>query len=215
MGTISIIDTLEPAGPRRYFAKEGQIVRINRLNGKTQIKSGVTTPEALAYWGLAYEVVTAPANADDVLQDPQQVDGIWTTVWVPRVYTESELNSMRLSAVQQLNAHIESIVQAKAALYPDFETKTWDVQEAEARAWDADPNAATPYIDILLTGRYGAENVAAERAGICGRIIANADAYRALGHTYAGICQAHRAAIYGAQTKADIDAALVAALAVM
>lgn len=63
-----------------------QVNRLPRIKGRTQITTE-THPDALTHYSLAREVRTEPANPDNVLQDPQQVDGVWTTVWAPRVYT--------------------------------------------------------------------------------------------------------------------------------
>lgn len=88
---MNIIDFIDQANPVRYSAPEGQRFIIPRLKGVTQIIAGKAHPDALAHYLLAYEVVTSPANTDDMLMEkPQLIDGVWTTVWSPRVYTLAE-----------------------------------------------------------------------------------------------------------------------------
>lgn len=107
----NIIDTLNLGGPRRYFAPGGGRVRIPRLEGKTQIIAGKTSPEALAHWGLAYEIITEPTNPDDVLQDPQQVDGEWVTVWAPKppMTDEEFLALVEFSIQDKLDQQAQSL----------------------------------------------------------------------------------------------------------
>lgn len=55
-----------------------------------------------------------------------------------------------------LNLINEAYSQAIAQLVsstPDFERESWPKQELEARAWQADINAPTPYVDLLATNR--------------------------------------------------------------
>lgn len=49
-----------------------------------------------------------------------------------------------------------AFTQAAAALtdgYPESERLTWPVQQQEALAWEADPDAPTPYLDGLAAAR--------------------------------------------------------------
>lgn len=57
------------------------------------------------------------------------------------------------AAHARINRHYELAVNALTAGYPDTEIASWPKQEAEARAWYADPNSLTPWIDGAAAAR--------------------------------------------------------------
>ena len=79
---------------------------------------------------------------------------------------------------------------------PDFELQTWPLQSAEALAWQADNNAATPMLDTIAAAR------GIERIPLIKKALKKATAFRLLTAHVAGQRQAYEAAI---QAAADLD----------
>lgn len=73
--------------------------------------------------------------------------------------------------LREINAACDAEVAALATKYPDTEILSWYRQEREARALQADPNAATPLIDNIAAQR------GITREDLAGRILAKAEAY--------------------------------------
>lgn len=73
--------------------------------------------------------------------------------------------------LREINAACDAEVAALAEKYPDTEILSWPAQEREARALQADPNAATPLIDNIAAQR------GITREDLAGRILAKAEAY--------------------------------------
>lgn len=66
---------------------------------------------------------------------------------------EPTLEEAQAAQLSQINRDFEAAAQALTAGYPEAERLTWPIQQAEALAWAADNNAATPYLDGLATAR--------------------------------------------------------------
>ena len=81
------------------------------------------------------------------------------------------------------------------------EMVSWRKQEEEARAWDADNNAVTPRIDILLVERGLGET----KQELVDKIIANADAYLIIYAELLGRYQKALRLLSEATTEAEID----------
>lgn len=60
---------------------------------------------------------------------------------------------LRGNKIAAINEAAEKCAAQLTAGYPDFETKTWPDQQAEAIAWDADSAVATPRIDAMARYR--------------------------------------------------------------
>lgn len=58
------------------------------------------------------------------------------------------------------------------AMYSPKERETWPQQVAEAKAWTADPQSATPFIDAMVAARPEVT-----KAGLVSRILTNYTAY--------------------------------------
>lgn len=72
-----------------------------------------------------------------------------------------KLKSAKDSAVKALFFKCDSLLKRLATDYPERETQTWSIQLEEAKAYSADPTAATPFISASLkegeTIRYYAD----------------------------------------------------------
>lgn len=70
--------------------------------------------------------------------------------YVPPVPTLEEVKAAKLS---EINAAADRAIATLTATYPDREISTFDKQEAEARAYAADPTASTPLLSALAQAR--------------------------------------------------------------
>lgn len=82
---------------------------------------------------------------------------------------EIDLESAKTEHIRVVNEMYQYVIQRGFGEYPDAETRTWDRQEAEARAWLLDNTATTPLIDGMSAAR------GMDKAELVQRIIANAD----------------------------------------
>jgi hypothetical protein len=68
-------------------------------------------------------------------------------------HPDAVLAAKRAAKIQEISDTAEIAAAQLTAGYPDFETKTWTSQEAEALAWDADKTAPTPRINAMAQWR--------------------------------------------------------------
>lgn len=88
--------------------------------------------------------------------------------YVPPVPTLEDVKADKLS---EINAAADRAISALTATYPNREIATFDKQEAEARAYAADPTASTPLLSALSQAR------GIELPELVRRVIAKADAF--------------------------------------
>lgn len=88
--------------------------------------------------------------------------------YVPPVPTLEEVKTAKLS---EINAAADRAIATLTATYPDREISTFDKQEAEARAYMADPTAPTPLLSALAKAR------GLSMDELVKRVIAKADAF--------------------------------------
>lgn len=103
-------------------------------------------------------------------------------------------------ALQRVNDGYIAELNAILRDYPDAETKTWDKQESEARAFQADSAAPTPLIDAIATAR------GMDKAELVQRVISKADAWIALSGQSTGKRQRLEDEISKAKTLETLDA---------
>lgn len=155
--------------------------------------------------GYARIQPTPRPDGDVVTQgQPEQRDGKWYQAWEVRDFTEAEraerLEQARRDAQRRINDAYQSELGAILGDYPEAETKTWDKQETEARAYQADSTASTPLIDAIASAR------SMDKAELVSRIIAKADAWIALSGAATGKRQALEDAISAAETLEEVEA---------
>jgi hypothetical protein len=105
-----------------------------------------------------------------------------------------DLATVKQQALDELVHIFEERANAIAGRYPWFERDTWQDQEREALAYQADPNAPTP----LLTGIATQRGITV--AELAQRVIANAAAWRAVAPELCGQRQAAADQINAAET---------------
>lgn len=164
-------------------------------------------PDEATLNALGYATVqpTTKPSGDVVTegQPEQKADGTWAQTWDVRSYTDAEraeaLERAKSEAVRRVNEGYNAEMGAILDEYPQAETLTWDKQEREARAWQADNTLATPYIDTLATAR------SMDKAELVSRIIAKADAWISLSGAATGKRQALEDAIAEATDIAAVE----------
>ena len=116
---------------------------------------------------------------------------------VEYVPTFEELKYAKLS---EINAAYNAATSALVSAYPKSELLTFDKQEAEARAWQADNSAETPLVDMLAAGRQ------IDKAELVRRIIAKADAFALATGYLTGQRQRYEDLLGEAQTVEEVEA---------
>ena len=133
-----------------------------------------------------------------------QADGTWRQTWDVRSYSAEEeaaqLKRAKENAQRRINDGYTAELNAILRDYPDAETKTWDKQESEARAYQDDSAAATPLIDAIANARN------MDKAELVQRVIAKADAWIALSGAATGKRQALEDAIASTESLEAVDA---------
>lgn len=193
------------------YVKDSNILTLRQLLQSVKVaRAEPPRQQDLDDWG-AFELQPDAAPIGDIvqaLQTASESGGLWYRDYSVRAFTTEELTAYRKNGLQQINSHMDQLVNNLADYYPPYERDTWPQQESEARAHDADPVASTPVMDAIMT-----ERGLTDRAAFAANVIAKADAYRTLAASYAGKRQAYRDQINAATTKADIDAIVAQVLA--
>ena len=79
---------------------------------------------------------------------------LWTTAGQPPPPLPLPVLAMAQAGAQaRINAAYQGAINTITAGYPEDEVMSWPKQEAEARAWLLDADAATPWIDGAVAGR--------------------------------------------------------------
>lgn len=85
------------------------------------------------------------------LQEVEQAaDGKW---YLMGYLPADNLNLAKAAKLQEINIIYEQKASAVKIDTPDSEVLTWDIQKNEAEKWQADYDAATPFIDGLALAR--------------------------------------------------------------
>jgi len=109
------------------------------------------------------------------------------------------LEEQRTLKLREINADYQSELNAILRDYPEAETQTWDKQESEARAYQANSSSPTPLIDAIAASRNMDKNELVQR------VIAKADAWIALSGSATGKRQALEDTIANAKTLEAIE----------
>ena len=162
--------------------------------------------DTLADYGVLPVKRTDKPSGDVVTegQPEQGEDGKWYQTWEVRDFTEAELaqqvDQRRADKLREINEGYSAALSHILADYPDAETRTWDKQEQEARAYAADNTATTP----LLTEIANARGLTVVE--FVSRVIANADAWIQLSGAATGKRHVLEERIGAATTVEDLEA---------
>lgn len=154
--------------------EQGKIVEITHID-----------PDGRFHHGLIWASCAMDAQIGDVIGDVS--------------VALAEVKAIKLAEIEAAYAAAIAVI---AAQYPDSERDSWPKQEAEARAYTANPAAPTPLLSAIAFRR------GITVTDLAARVIANADAYAVLGGDIIGRRQARMDAIAAAVTANDMDALL-------
>ena len=113
---------------------------------------------------------------------------------------EITLDELKAAKLTEVNESYDTATSALVSTYPDTELLTFDKQESEARAWQADNSASTPLIDALALGR------GIDKAELVRRIIAKAEAFATATGYLTGQRQRYEDILDAATTAEEIEA---------
>lgn len=114
------------------------------------------------------------------------------------------LEEAKTAKLTEINAATDRAIAALTATYPDREIATFDKQEAEARAYSADPTAPTPLLSALSQAR------GVELPELVRRVIAKADAFAVASGSIIGQRQALEDRLNACATLEEVEALTVA-----
>lgn len=120
--------------------------------------------------------------------------------YVPPVPTLEEAKAIKLV---EINAAADRAIAALTATYPDREIATFDKQEAEARAYAADPTAPTPLLSALSQAR------GLELPELVRRVLIKADAFAVVSGCIIGQRQALEDRLDACTTVEEVEALAV------
>lgn len=120
--------------------------------------------------------------------------------YIPPVPTLEEAKAAKLS---EINRAADRAIAALTTTYPDREISTFDKQEAEARAYSADPTAPTPLLSALAKARD------IDMDELVKRVIAKADAFAAASGYIIGQRQALEDQLDACRTVKEVQNILV------
>lgn len=152
------------------------------------------TDEQRDYYRPTYEEVRAYAE-----EHPEMVTE--EEPYVPPVPT---LAGAKAAKLREINAAADRAIAALTAAYPDREIATFGKQEAEARAYAADPTASTPLLSALAEARGVALDA------LVRRVLAKADAFAVASGRIIGQRQALEDRLEACATVEDVEGLAVA-----
>lgn len=120
--------------------------------------------------------------------------------YIPPVPTLEEAKAAKLA---EINTAANKTLAALTTTYPDREISTFDKQEAEARAYMADPEAPTPLLSALAKARD------IDMDELIKRVIAKADAFAAASGYIIGQRQALEDQLDACRTVKEVQNILV------
>jgi hypothetical protein len=120
--------------------------------------------------------------------------------YIPPVPTLEEAKAAKLA---EINTAANKTIAALTTTYPDREISTFDKQEAEARAYMADPEAPTPLLSALAKARD------IDMDELVKRVIAKADAFAAASGYIIGQRQALEDQLDACRTVKEVQNILV------
>lgn len=120
--------------------------------------------------------------------------------YVPPVPTFKEAKAAKLS---EINKAADKIMATLISTYPDREISTFDKQEAEARAYMADPTAPTPLLSALAKAR------GLSMDELVKRVIVKADAFAAASGYIIGQRQALKDQLDTCKTLEEVQSIVV------
>lgn len=117
-------------------------------------------------------------------------DGTWTP----------DVDRAKFAKLAEINTTYDTATSALVSTYPQTELLTFDQQESEARAYEADPTVETRLVDMLAKGRQ------IDKAELVRRIILKSDAFKLSAGYLTGQRQRYEDLLSEAQTVEEVEA---------
>lgn len=114
------------------------------------------------------------------------------------------LESAKSKKLREINDEYQYIMGSYLESYPDIETKTWSIQEEEARGYLKDATHPTPLLDKILEGRNGTTGTETIQQ-LSEAVVRNSDTFKSL-QTYTGYRQRLEKQINTSTTISEVDA---------
>lgn len=156
----------------------------------TKISKPVNTPEERYFYAAC--ATWCNSNGKDIVDN-----GDYYEICEPQEKTLEEIKTEKLT---EINSAYDTATSSLVSTYPQTEILTFDKQEAEARAWDADNSVETPLVDMLALGRQ------MDKAELVKRILAKADAFALATGYLTGQRQRYEDILTAATTAGEIEA---------
>ncbi len=118
-----------------------------------------------------------------------------------------DLQSAKVSKIYEININLRNAMSAITSAYTRDEIDTWQIQQDEAAAYNADQTAHTPFIDSLVESR-----AAYDKAKMVARILTKAEIYKSISGKLIGKKQDYidqLESLTNDATQADVDAIIV------
>ena len=119
-----------------------------------------------------------------------KTDGTWTP----------DIDHAKAAKLAEINSTYDAATSSLVATYPQTELLTFDQQESEARAYDADPTSETRLVDMLSKGRQ------IDKAELVRRIILKSDAFKLSAGYLTGQRQRYEDLLSEAKTVEEVEA---------
>ena len=117
-------------------------------------------------------------------------DGTWTP----------DVDRAKSAKLAEINTTYNAATSALVATYPQTELLTFDQQESEARAYEADPTSETRLVDMLAKGRQ------IDKSELVRRIILKSDAFKLSAGYLTGQRQRYEDLLNKAKTVEEVEA---------
>lgn len=114
--------------------------------------------------------------------------------------TPLDLHTLKAIKLAQINASYQEALDLITQATPQAEIQSWATQESEAKAYQANQEAPTPYIDSLAKAR------GVEKGELVAKILEKAQVFSTLSATLTGSRQKCEDAITKAQSSQELEA---------
>lgn len=163
--------------------------RVNVFLGMQEApKTSQDTPPSYRYASALY--INQAATDSAILQ----------AMFHTATLTPLDLPTLKAIKLAQINASYQEAIDLITQATPQAEIQSWATQESEAKAYQANQEAQTPYIDSLAKAR------GVERGELVAKILEKAQIFSTLSATLTGSRQKCEDAIAKAQNAKELEA---------
>lgn len=121
-----------------------------------------------------------------------------------KIDSQNTIEAIKERKLSYINMIYSDILAPMVTDYPEIETKTWGIQEEEARGYLKDPTHPTPLLSKVLEGRNGQDGTETI-SELCEAVIRNSDQFKQI-QVYTGYRQRLEKKVKQATTKDEVEA---------